>query len=176
MPPQSELDCSFAVFPAPNVSRAILPGYHPRLSQGAQSPPPHRHEELFTEIKRQYDLLVDTNVTLRMSLRQLQRQREEALHMSQLKDQYLQAAQQRIQDLQQMVNKLEDIAQKQNRESHLEVCGRRISNLERSVEDLVQTTQDRTAPSMAEEQNGVHELPNSIQELEVRTALKSEDH
>ncbi|OQD74989.1 hypothetical protein PENANT_c164G03748 [Penicillium antarcticum] len=118
MPPQSELDCSFAVFPAPNVSRAILPGYHPRLSQ----------------------------------------------------------AQQRIQDLQQMVNKLEDIAQKQNRESHLEVCGRRISNLERSVEDLVQTMQDRTAPSMAEEQNGVHELPNSIQEPEVRTALKSEDH
>jgi Mg2+ and Co2+ transporter CorA len=110
MPPQSARpDYSFAVFPAPNVARAIPSDHHPRFEQSAQSPPLSRVEELFAEIKRQYDILAPKNAILSDSYRQLHGQREEALQMSQRKDQYLQAAQRRIQELEEMVNHSKDI-------------------------------------------------------------------
>lgn len=178
MPPQSaEPDCSYAVFPAPSMSRAIPLDHHPKFPQSAQSPPASRLEELLAKIKQQYDLLADTNAHLRSSLHQLNEERKKALQMSHLKDQYIQAAQQHIQELQQKVNKLKDIAvQMQKRESRLEACEQHISRLEQSFEKLTKLKRDRNGPLLAEEQNGIHELAQSVNELEVGTALKSEKY
>ena len=177
MPPQNkDSDRSFAVFPAPNVARAIPSEHHLRFPQSAQSPPESRLEELLTKIKRQYDSLAHKNENLRNTLHQRQGQIEEALQMSQLKDQYLQAAQRRIQELEQMVNHLKDIvAQMQNRESRLEACEQQIFKLERLLEELIRTPRDRSGALLLSEQNGVPELAQSVNELEVGTASKSEE-
>ena len=177
MPPQSaELDHSFAIFPAPNVARAIPSEHHSRFPHNAQSPPASHFEELLTKIKFQYDNMAHENEILRDTLRQRHGQREEALQMSQLKDQYLQAAQRRIQELEQMVNHLKDIvAQMQNRESRLEACEQQIFKLEHLLEEFIRILRDRNGTPLLSEQNGVRELAQSVNELEVGTAAKSED-
>ncbi|KAJ5330524.1 hypothetical protein N7476_000307 [Penicillium atrosanguineum] len=179
MPSQNkESDRSFAVFPTPNVARPIPSDHHARFPQSSQSHPQSRLEELLAKIKYQYDLLAHENVSLAGtndiltdSLRQQNVQASAALKLSQLMGKDLQAAQQRIQELEQMApQSKENAVQMQNLES---------SKPEHLFEGMTRTTRDRNGASLLSEQDGVPELAQSVNELDVGTGvgtpLKPED-
>ena len=165
MPPQNaELGRPFAVCPAPDVTRAVPSEYYTCLG------------ELFAEIDRRYGLLAQKNEILRDSLRHLHGHTEEVLQMLQHKNQNLQAAQRRIQELEQMAHQpKENAVQMQNLESRLKACEQHISNLEHLFEGMTRTTRDRNGTPLLSEQDGVPELAQSVNELDVGTPVKPED-
>jgi uncharacterized protein (DUF342 family) len=120
------------------------------------------------EVKYRYDLLALENA----SLARINEFLTSSLHQ---RDEQEHAAQRRIQELERMVKPLRSIvAQMQNRESRLKACEQQMSNLTDLFEKLVRTTQDRNgAPLLSEEQTGVPELSQSVNEQELGTASKS---
>ncbi|KAJ5330520.1 hypothetical protein N7476_000303 [Penicillium atrosanguineum] len=80
----------------------------------------------------------------------------------------LQAAQRRIQEFEQMApQSKENAVQMQNLESRLKACEQQISKPEHLIEGMTRTTRDRNGASLLSEQDGVPELAQSVNELDV---------